>query len=111
MPIQNFFHSHARYRRRKSFISKLVVDGCTLTSHDQMEDAVWEYYSSLLGSAQHRTETLNLSAFHHTSHDLQDLEAPISEHEVWDIIKTFRRTRHPGRTASPGGSINRAGQS
>lgn len=91
-----FFHSHARYRKRKSTISKLVVEGNTLTSHEQMENAVLEYYHNLLGMAQYRAESLNLLTFHHVQHELHGLEAPISEDEVWKTIKDMPPDKVPG---------------
>lgn len=91
----SFFHAHARYRKRKNFIAKLVGDQL-LTSHEQMEDVVWEFYSTLLGTAHHRTTTLNLRAFYQPPHDLTELDSPISEQEVWKIVKELPSNKAPG---------------
>lgn len=43
-----FFHSHARYRKSKNYITKLQVQDQTFTTHDEKEDAIWEFYHKLL---------------------------------------------------------------
>ena len=49
------FHSFARYRKRKNFISKLTSDdGVVLTKHEEKEQNVFNFYSTLLvTSASH----------------------------------------------------------
>jgi len=45
-----FFHSHARFRKRKNFIAKLQVDGNMVFSQEEKEQAVWDFYNGLLGT-------------------------------------------------------------
>lgn len=91
-----FFHSHAAYRRRKKFISKLIVGDRTLVSHEDKTEAVWEFYNSLLGNQGPRECTLNLQAFHHKEVDLSALDSPISEEEVWGVVKELAMDKAPG---------------
>lgn len=92
----NFFHSHARYCKRKNFIAKLHNGGRIATSHEDKEELVWEYFSNLLGKAEQRTETLNLQAFHQRQYDLEAMDEPISEQETWEVIKGLHPDRAPG---------------
>lgn len=92
----NYFHSHARYRKRKNYIATLMVDDRTLTSHEEKEQAIWEFYNSLIGAQGQREFTLNLSAFHREGMDLAELDAPISEEEVWGVIKELAMDKAPG---------------
>lgn len=90
-----FFHSHAAYRRRKKFISKLIVGDRTLVSHEDKTEAMWEFYNSLLGNQGPRECTLNLQAFHHKEVDLLALDSPISEEEVWRVVKELAMDKAP----------------
>lgn len=92
----NFFHSHARFRKRKNFIAALQEGDHTATSHEDKQAMVWRYFSTLLGTAEHRNETLNLQTFHHRRYDLQSLDEPISEEETWGVIKNLKPDKAPG---------------
>lgn len=46
-----YFFSHARHRKRKNYIVALRVDDRMVTSHEEKEEAVWDYYNTLLGTA------------------------------------------------------------
>lgn len=70
-------------------------DGQTLTSHEDKETAIWSYYSTVLGSMEHRLNTLNLDAFYQPPQDIS-LDMPISENEVWDTIKVMRSDKASG---------------
>lgn len=81
------FHLHARHRKRKNFISKLVADdGKVLTSHEEKEQNIFEFYLNLLGDAPHREITVNLEELAIPRHDLSELEVPFFEEEVWKTI-------------------------
>lgn len=99
----SFFHAHARYRKRKSFIASLRVGDQLLTTEEEKEEAVWHFYNELLGTPQQRDETLNLQAFYQPPHDLSGLDSPISEQEVWVVIKALPPDKAPG----PDGFTNR----
>lgn len=84
-----YFHSHARFQKRKNYIAKLQVGDNIATTHEQKEEAVWEHYNALLGTPEHRLETLNLEYFYQLAHELSGLDAPISEQEVWEVVKNM----------------------
>lgn len=98
----SFFHSHARYHKRKNFIAKLQEGDRIATSQEEKEEVVWQYFSDLLGTAEQRTEMLNLSAFHHHVHDLAALDQPISEQETWEAIKSLCPDKAPGQDGFTG---------
>lgn len=82
----SIFHAHARYRKRKNFISKLHDGDRVATTQEDKEDIVWHYFNNLLGTEAERTVSLNLPSFHPTHDDLHALDEPISEQEAWDVI-------------------------
>lgn len=57
---------------------------------------VWRYFSTLLGTAEQRTETLNLLTFHHQGSEVQALDEPISKQETWEVIKSLSMDKAPG---------------
>ena len=69
-----YFHSHARYRKRKNFIAKLQVDGNMVFSQEEKEQAVWDFYNGLLGTHAPRATAIELSALDLPSHDLSSLD-------------------------------------
>jgi hypothetical protein len=91
------FHSHARYRKRKNFISKLTSDeGLVLTKHEEKEQNIFSFYSNLIGQSLDREATVNLDALNIPSWDLADLDAPFTEEEVWKTIKSLPADKAPG---------------
>lgn len=68
------FHHHARHRKRKNFIGKLVLEDKICTS-------------------QH---TINLGELGIAEHDLSDLDLPFTEEEVWNTIKQMPSDKAPG---------------
>jgi hypothetical protein len=89
------FHAHARYRKSKNFITKVVMaDGQVLTAHEKKAVEFDNFYCNLLGSHVERDTTIDLDALGMPSHDLAALDAPFSEEEVCPMIK------HPDWMAS-----------
>jgi hypothetical protein len=91
-----FFHSHACYRKKKNFISKLEEDGRLATNHDDMQQILEEYFRNLLGADLQRPFTIDLSNCHRAAMDLTVLEQPFSEKEVRDIIASLPSDKAPG---------------
>lgn len=91
-----FFHSHARYRKKKNYIAKLKVGDVILTQPEEMAEATWTFYQQLIGTAQQQDHTLDLPPFHRAAHDLQELDSPISEEEVWNVVKGLPLDKAPG---------------
>ena len=90
------FHSQARYRKRKNFISKLVSEDQVLTSHNDKAVAVFEFYNKLLGTSEQRDISINLDNLGLDQHDLAELELPFGEEEVWNTIKHMPSDKAPG---------------
>ena len=71
------FHLHARHRKRKNFISKLLSnDGHILTSQDEKEKNIFDFYSNLLGESLDREVTINLDEVWRTISSLPSDKAP-----------------------------------
>jgi len=81
------FHAHVRHRKRKNFISQIIVDDQVLTSHGDKAVAIYDFYDQLLGTSGQRDLTINLEELNLSQIDLADLELPFSEDEVWNTIK------------------------
>jgi hypothetical protein len=58
-PIKKI-HTHARHRKRKNFIAKLVADSVVYTSHEDKARAVDVFYSKLLGITANREHSVDL---------------------------------------------------
>jgi hypothetical protein len=82
------FHMHARHRKRKNFIAKLKTEDRVLIGHEEKAEAILDFYSKLIGSDDNQNRTINLEALELPSYELDDLEYPISEEEVWNTIKS-----------------------
>jgi len=91
------FHLHARHRKRKNFISKLLSDdGHILTSQVEKEKNVFDFYSNLLGGESlDREVTINLDELAIPNFDLSELDAPFSEDEVWRTINSLPSDKAP----------------
>lgn len=91
-----FFHSQARFRKRKNYISKVVYEDIVATSQHDKQGAFFKYFDGLLGTAMTRSSTLNLDFFHWEGLDLTALDEPITEDEVWQTIKGLPADKAPG---------------
>jgi hypothetical protein len=93
-----FFHTHARHRKRKNFIDRLVSEegGMICTSHEDKAALVDGFYGGLLGSCLIREHTIDLSALGVPTHDLSAFDSPFSEKEVWNTIKQLPSNKAPG---------------
>lgn len=87
----SLFHSHASYHKRKNYVAKLRDGDRIVTDQKEKEEMVWNFFTNLNGMPEQRTKTLHLQP-----HDLQHLDAPISEEEVWKMIKELPPDKAPG---------------
>jgi hypothetical protein len=94
---------HARYRKKKNFVAKLVSGDNVFTDHAHKAMLVDDFYRSLLGTRLNRTVTINLNYLGLPSHNLKDLDLPITEKEVFEAIKEMPSDKAPG----PDGFIER----
>lgn len=93
----NMFHSFASHQKRKNFISNLTTDeGVVLTKHEDKEENIFNFCSSLLGENLDQEVTVNLATLNAPTSDLCKLEAPFSEEEVWKAICSLPSGKGPG---------------
>lgn len=89
------FHLHARHCKRKNFIAKLHDEDQVVTNHEDKAEVLLRFYTKLIGSSEEREHTIDPEAMGIQQHDLQLLDAPISE-EVWNVIKQLPSDKAPG---------------
>jgi len=90
------FHLHARHRKRKNFIGRLISGDRICTSHQDKAEVINNFYENLLGSCTDRLQTVNLDEIGIDTHDLADLDLPFSEEEVWKTILQLPSDKAPG---------------
>jgi hypothetical protein len=90
------FHLHARHRKRKNFVAKLVDGDRIVTGHEDKASLIHQFYSNLMGSCLDWDQTINLDEIGMPSFDLSELDAPFTEQEVWDTIKMLPSDKAPG---------------
>jgi hypothetical protein len=90
------FHRHGRHRKKKNFIAKLKDGDNILTNHDEKAAAISDFYSNLIGEDSDRSRTINLDNLDIPRYDLEALDIPFSEEEVWNTIKNLPSDKIPG---------------
>jgi hypothetical protein len=90
------FHSWSRHRKRKNFIAKIQDGEQLVTSHSDKAEVLRSFYSDLIGTGQQRSRIVNLDTLGLQHIDLQGLEQPTSEAEVWNTIKQLPPDKVPG---------------
>ncbi|WVZ64648.1 hypothetical protein U9M48_014142 [Paspalum notatum var. saurae] len=91
-----YFHQHARYRKKKNFIAKFQVDDSLVVSQEEKQEAAFDFFSNMLGTAEERSFSFNLPAFHHRNLNLAHLDEAFSAEEVWATIKNMPMDKAPG---------------
>jgi hypothetical protein len=82
-----FFNMHARHRKRKNLVAKLVDGDHILTNHIEKATVVDHFYTSLIGQYGDRERTIDLEALGLPRHDLFALDSPFYEQELWETIR------------------------
>lgn len=90
------FHLQARHSQRNNFIAKLTNGDQVATTHDDKAQILFDFYMNLIGSREVQERSINLEALGIQQHDLAALDAPISEDEVWSVIKQLPSDKAPG---------------
>jgi hypothetical protein len=90
------FHLHARHRKRKNFIGKLISGDQICTSQEEKIVVMDDFYDNLLGTSITRVNTINLPELGINVHDLSELDLPFTEEEVWCTIKQMPSVKAPG---------------
>lgn len=87
---------HARYRKKKNFISKLREGDRVITTHEEKAAAIFGFYSNLIGADSDRDRTINLEALNIPHYSLEALDIPFPDEEVWNTIKSLPSDKAPG---------------
>jgi hypothetical protein len=91
-----FFHIHARHRKRRNFVAKLVDGSHILTEHSEKAAAVDLFYKNLIGQDGQRDVTIDLAALGLPRYNLAALDSPFTEKEVLETIKGLPSDKAPG---------------
>ncbi|KAJ1262446.1 hypothetical protein BS78_09G108200 [Paspalum vaginatum] len=92
----SFFHLQASCRKKKKFIPKLKNGDQIVTSQEEKQQVLHDYYDNLIGTVLMRDTSLDLQFFHRPGLDLSSLDAPIFDDEVWATIASLPPDRAPG---------------
>ena len=90
------FQQHARHRKRKNFIGKLVSEDQIYTNHADKASIIDDFYNSLLGTRVDRENTVDLTELGLNTHDLTKLDLPFTAEEVWRTIEQLPPDKAPG---------------
>ncbi|XP_066396066.1 uncharacterized protein [Miscanthus floridulus] len=92
----SFFHQQARFRKKKNFIAKLQVEDRLVTSQEDKQEAVLNFYDKLLGTAEEQNFSINLDEIGVQPMDLSSLEDPFIEEDVWATISDLSLDKASG---------------
>jgi hypothetical protein len=91
-----FFHLQAYHRKRKSIIPSLMVQGSEVLQNEEMANALFDHFNSLLGQPFSWWGAIGLHTLGVPSVDLGLLDGLFSEQEVWETIKSLPPDKAPG---------------
>jgi hypothetical protein len=60
------------------------------------ENVMFDFYEGFLGTFLSDTSTLELQQFHAPNVNLDEMDSPITDEEVWDTIRSILADRAPG---------------
>jgi hypothetical protein len=90
------FHMHARHRKKKNFIAKLRVDDRFITTHEEKANEILDFYTNLIGTDCDWERTIDLDGLSIPGHNVEALDMPFTEEEVWNTIKQLPFDKAPG---------------
>ena len=90
------FHLRATARRRKNFIPSLATANGMVTAQQDKASALLSHYTEQLGSSPTRAHTLNWELLDIQRHNLDHLDAPLTEEEVRGAIFDSPAEKAPG---------------
>ncbi|WVZ81545.1 hypothetical protein U9M48_028911 [Paspalum notatum var. saurae] len=83
-------------KKKKNFISRLQVGDRICTEQGEKQEAAFDLFENLIGTAHAREFSLDLASFHSPRHDLAALDETFSEVKVFATIKNFPPDKAPG---------------
>jgi hypothetical protein len=90
------FQLHARHRKRKNLIGKLVSEDQIYMNHAGKASIIDDFYNSLLGTRVNRENRVDLTELGLNTHDLTELDLPFTVVEVWRTIEQLPPDKAPG---------------
>ncbi|XP_075645387.1 uncharacterized protein LOC142616412 [Castanea sativa] len=92
-----FFHRMANSNRRSNCIENLMIDGVLSSNQDRIVDHIEQFYMNLYSERQEQHPFPNVLDFPRISRDNVDwLERPFEDSEIFDVIKEFNEDKSPG---------------
>lgn len=91
-----FFQLHANARRKKTFISSLHGQTGVVVRQEDKAKVVHEHFSRILGTPDSRTKALNWQELGYVHHNLDGLDAPFTQEEIENVVKTMPSEKAPG---------------
>jgi hypothetical protein len=92
----HFFHVKLNSRRRKNFIHAIASDGGIATSHEEKEALIFDHFSSVLGTSEQRSRTLNWASLDLPTIPAGGLDNPFTARKIWEAIKDLPAEKAPG---------------
>jgi hypothetical protein len=100
-----YFHAVANGRRRKCLISRLEMEGGTISSKLDIQEQIYAFYRQLLGTEAARSCGLAANAWEAHARVSNDenllLELTFSEEELEGVIKAMKTDTAPGPDGFP----------
>lgn len=93
---EKLFFLRVTGRRCKNFIQHLQVEGRTVHTHKEKAECIFRHFSSHFADQQSREHTINWEEIGTQRHNLQALELPFTEQEVWSVVQDLAAEKAPG---------------
>lgn len=91
-----FFQLHANMRKKKAFIASLNGTTGVAVSQEEKTVLAFNHFSELLGKPSERTRAISWNELGYAHHDLEDLDAPVTAHEIEAVVKSMPPEKAPG---------------
>ena len=92
-----FFHRMANSNRRNNCIDNLMIEGALSSNQDRISDHIVQFYMNLYSEQQEQHPFQDVLDFPRISGDNVDwLERPFEESEIFEVIKEFNGDKSPG---------------
>jgi exonuclease III len=92
----NYFHAVASGFKRGNQINQIEVNGQLHSDQKIKAGTFFEFYSQLMGTDSPPTPHINWQSLYETTHDLSEMENPISEQEIIDVLQSWPNNKSPG---------------
>ncbi|XP_073362935.1 uncharacterized protein [Aegilops tauschii subsp. strangulata] len=78
---------HAAHRAQKNHMASFRVGSQTVSDEGAMAKAAYDHFCSILGTSTARDHSIDLASIDPRRFDLDDLEQPFTEEEIWAAVK------------------------